>query len=310
MAHTVRLEYTERENATLALVQTTLSGPDRPTNPEQRRDFEIEVLHNSPELIPILARKEAMRAKILFKEGVYTSSRDYYSDLEVCLLLGYWRALLYGWMDENGYDNDWLVQKRKEYHELARNGRDRSADTQIFLREVADLSTYYPKLPVDIFTVMDLARREYTTMTNVFVTPRNKDGKVFGVYIDGIDRDDWATEETDLILGALRTDPESEFFCPEILRGEEELSPVLLLIAERFIGRYGPRQTVYWLCNKLYFKGNIVELLKAFGGDPRSKTFEAMERDLRRKLPQMDEALKEFKNNKDLLSAFEYLLDQ
>jgi hypothetical protein len=225
--------------------------------------------------------------------------------LETAISLGYFRALINRYSTDNDLDADWWREKRRLH---AKTGKDRTNDFNI-------ITTYFPEFesydaPVTEREILNAAKQElhdllaspgteyHDTHMQVYKIARFEGDRrtasglpmVDGGYVrmtdaDGNDHiveviDPSAQDRVENSFVYSMLDDDRNIFGPGLSR--------VAALAKKHFGRGG----IFWLAEWLFFPGEYAKLMRVIGLDEEAlgqTRYEAVKRDLVRKLPQTHE---------------------
>lgn len=246
--------------------------------------------------------------------------------------LGYYRALAYRYLQEvqNVNPRLWLLQERKQAGSPAKHSRDRSQDTALVRARFPEYEQFIPSRPLTLREVYQAARQE---VADLYCAPgsdhhftrvrlacdlgvmQNQRAPLTGALRTGVLYPKKGTRTrrfADRVIVEF-THPDDGVVHSRAFQNldDETFSPTILRIARHFVQVFGLTATMYWVWDKMFFRGDYAHLLRVFGGDHLEQTdpvqFEATKRDLIRRIKLMDAELPNLAGDLQLQMAHDAL---
>ena len=239
------------------------------------------------------------------------------------LAFGVYRALIERFSLEQGLSHDWWVEQRRQH---SRNGKDRQNDFDIILQAYPEFSSYIPSIPLTDDEVLKAAKVEFrdaiaapgTSYHEQEVwTRRRRDGTSVSdstfkvVSHDAKGRIGDYPDHLDIM------DPDAHkrvenFFLTQLQEDDRHvLGPAMTRVTAIALSEYGP-SGMFWLVEWLYLPKKYTELLRIMGQTEEEmgkQRFEAVKRDMVRKLPQVHARMMELlRNDPDILHLRELMV--
>lgn len=266
-------------------------------------------------LVEKLHRRSLVRINRIRKTVGYASlpNEEVRVSLETAVALGLNRALLNRFSKEKGLDADWWRDKRRAH---AKTAKDRTQDFHIISLYYPEFKDYSPAEEPTDNEIVDAAESElydllaapgtdyHQTAMQIYKTERfDGDLRISAIPYVNEHRVDWVAWSDELRVEVVddkaQERVEQSLIYSMLNDGRNIFGPGLTRVATLAIRHFG-RGGLFWLAEWLFFPGRYTELLRVIGLDEETlgKTkFEAIKRDMVRKLPQTHADMMEILRN-------------